>query len=294
MDYLGSKMLPISIALGGLVTGAIKSGLAFESSFAGITKTINMSAFETQQLRGKMIELSKTIPVSVNELNKIGELGGQLGIGSKDIVTFTDTIAKLGVATNLTTEEGSLMLAQFMNVMKLDDSQIATLGSTIVELGNNFATTEKDITSMAGRLSATTSVMGISAADTLGFATAMSSLGISAEEGGSALGRVLIKFNDYASQGGKAAAKLGKVAGMTGEAFSKMWKEDKTKAMQKLIQGLGEMSEKGQDILPIMEELGIKNTRDRTTVLKLASGYRTLNSALKSSNAEWGSTVALS
>lgn len=209
MDYLGSKMLPISIALGGLVTGAIKSGLAFESSFAGITKTINMSAFETQQLRGKMIELSKTIPVSVNELNKIGELGGQLGIGSKDIVAFTDTIAKLGVATNLTTEEGSLMLAQFMNVMKLDDSQIATLGSTIVELGNNFATTEKDITSMASRLSATTSVMGISSADTLGFATAMSSLGISAEEGGSALGRVLIKFNDYANQGGKAAAKLG-------------------------------------------------------------------------------------
>lgn len=60
-------------------------------------------------------------------------------------------------------------------------SDYSKLGSVVVALGNNFATTEADIVSMASRLAATGELTGLSEAQIMGLATAMSSVGIEAE-----------------------------------------------------------------------------------------------------------------
>ena len=293
LDYMGSKLLPFSIALGGLMTATLKAGMSFESAFAGVEKTVDAPRFVIAQLRDDFIDLSKKIPLATNELAKIGEMGGQLGIPEQNLMKFTEVVAKLGVSTNMTTDEISMMTAQFMNVMKVDFDNIDRLGSTLVELGNNLPTTESDIMSMAQRFSSVASTMDISAQSTLGWSGALSSLGILAEEGGSALGRTMIKFNEHVSSGGESLKQLSEISGMTNKEFSKLWSKDKSKATQSVIKGLSEYKKEGKDLLPILKELGISNTRDRNTVLKLANGYDVVKKSISMANDEWNRNKAL-
>src|SRR5690349_3064943 len=88
-DLTKSLTLPL-VAVGGL---SIKAAMDFESSFAGIRKTVDgvvdaggsLTAFG-KKLQQDFRDLAKEIPVSVNELNRIGESAGQLGIKSESIL----------------------------------------------------------------------------------------------------------------------------------------------------------------------------------------------------------------
>ena len=75
-----------------------------------------------------------------------------MGIETENILEFTETMAQMGTATNLAGEEGAKTLARFMNVTGTSQDQVKNLGSAIVELGNNFATSESEIASLAMRM----------------------------------------------------------------------------------------------------------------------------------------------
>ncbi len=62
--------------------------------------------------------------------------------------------------------------------MGTSQSQFSNIGSTLVDLGNNFATTEKPIMEMAHRMAGAGKQVGLTEAQVLGFAAALSSVGI--------------------------------------------------------------------------------------------------------------------
>ena len=132
---------------------------------------------------------------------ELAAAGGQLGIKTENRSKFTETMAMLGTATNLYGEEGAATLAKFANVTKMDQENFDRLGSSIVDLGNNFATTESDIANMSMRLAGAGTQIGLSQADILGIATALSSVGIEAEMGGSAFSKAMIAMQMATTNG---------------------------------------------------------------------------------------------
>jgi len=194
-------------ALGGGLAASINTAVSFESAFAGVLKTTDGLTDSTgklnqtgQELRDEFVNLSKEVPLAFEELAAIGELGGQLGIGKESLIDFTETIGALGVATNLTTEEAATAIARFQNIYQVagEDAGQNTqqVGSAIVALGNNFATTERDITAFAERIAGAGNIAGLTQADVLGIGAAMSSVGVEAEAGGTAIQKVLINMNN--------------------------------------------------------------------------------------------------
>jgi prefoldin subunit 5 len=89
---------------------AIKAAGDFESSFADIRKTVTATEPEFAQMSSEIRELAKTIPTSVNELNKLGGVAGQLGVEADNIVEFTKTMAMLGDTTDIAGEQAALSL----------------------------------------------------------------------------------------------------------------------------------------------------------------------------------------
>ena len=79
--------------------------------------------------------------------------------------------------------------------------------------------------SMALRLGRTGTVVGISAQDVLGYSTALSSLGIDAEAGGSAVSRTWTKLQNAVSQGGEDLDNFSKISGMSADEFKQAWAE---------------------------------------------------------------------
>lgn len=299
-DYLGSKLLPISYGLGLITIGAVGVGASFENAFQDVVKTLNAPQITLDALRQSIRDLSSEIPVSANELSKLTSIGAQLGLPAESLMKFTDTVARLGVATNITSEEAGLVVTQFTNVMQSSDKlgkklskgmYIERVGNTLVQLGNTTSTTEDAIMQMSRRLSGVASVMKLTGAETLGWSASMSSLGIAAQQGGSALGRVMMKFNAFVSEGGGGLTKLAKLSGMSAKQFEKSWGEDVSGTMQILLKNMNKLSK--NELQDVLNELGVKNTQDVQVMLKLAKGIKTVDNALFQANKGWTENNAL-
>ncbi len=140
--------------IGAILKGAVTAGIEFESSFAGVKKTVDATDAEFEQLSQGLRNMAKQIPVNVNELNKIAEAAGQLGIKKGDVLEFTKVMANLGATTNLSADQAATSIARMANIMGTSSKDFERLGSTIVDLGNKSAATESEIVEMALRIPA--------------------------------------------------------------------------------------------------------------------------------------------
>ncbi|MGN0180507.1 MAG: phage tail tape measure protein, partial [Monoglobaceae bacterium] len=283
-------------AAGGVA--AAKFAIDFEDSFAGVKKTVDGTPEQLDRIRQSIIDMStkginghSAIPQTTKELNELAAAGGQLGIQTENIADFTETMAMLGSATNLSGEEGAKTLARFMNVAGVSQDKIGNLGSAIVDLGNNFATTEAEIADMAMNMGATGAAVGISAQDILAYSTTLSSLGAEAAAGGSAISRIWMDIQQAVSEGGSALESFAATSGKSSAEFADSWKKDASGAFRDFIEGLG----KSEDIIGKLQELGFSNIRDLQALQKLAGpqGLELLNNALEMSNSAWEENTAL-
>ena len=280
-----------------LIAGAAASVKAFatmEDAMHGVQKTTNLSDVEISKMKDSLQEMSAQMPVAATELAGIAEAAGQLGIENKNILGFTDTIAKLGSATNLAYEEGATALAQFANITQMAQGDFDRLGSVIVELGNNTAATEADIVSMAQRLAATGSMMGLTEAEIMGLSGAMASVGIEAEAGGTAMSMALKKMDASVRESGSELEEYARISGMTAEEFASAWSEAPDQAISSFIEGLGEMMANGEDANAALESLGITGIRETDTLLRLAGAGELTAEAFEMASDAWEENTALS
>ena len=302
-QVLGQKMSGVGDGLtratAGISSGmllAARSAINFESDFAGVVKTVNATPEELEKIRQSFLNLSTEIPVSANELARIGEVAGQLGIKTENIVDFTKTIADLGATTNLSSEEGATSLAQFMAVMGTSQSSIRNLGSTLVELGNNFATNERSIVEMSQRLSGMGKQTNMSEADVLGLAAAMSTVGIEAEAGGSAMTQVMTKMQNAVMSGGENLGKFAKAAGVSASEFANAFNNRPVEALELVLKGLKHVKESGGNVNEVLESLGVSGIREADAVKRLSGaldGDSGLGKALEIANKGWRENSAL-
>lgn len=177
----------IKKAIGDCIDAASK----FETAFTGVYKTVDATPEQFADIKQNIKDLAREIPVSTTEIAGVAEVAGQLGIEAENIMNFTEVMIKLGTATNLSSEDGASALAKLANITKMSADDYGRLGSTVVSLGNHFATTERDVIEMATRLASTGAVLGLSEAQILAVAAALSSVGIEAEAGGTAFSKLL-------------------------------------------------------------------------------------------------------
>ncbi|EGO6114064.1 phage tail tape measure protein [Enterococcus faecalis] len=203
--------LPIAGAVGAVTTAAVK----WESSFTGVKKTND----EIVDSNGKVIysyddlekglrDLAKELPTSHEEIAKVAEAAGQLGIKTDKVVGFTKTMIDMGESTNMSADTAATSLARFANITQMSQDKFSNLGSAIVDLGNNLATTESEITEMGLRLAGAGKQIGMTEGDIVGFAAALSSVGIEAEAGGSAFSRLMVQMQLATETGVEAFAPL--------------------------------------------------------------------------------------
>ncbi len=274
-----------------LAKSVVTVGLNFESAFAGVRKTVDATEEEFEQFESGLREMSTQMPMAASELAAIAEAAGQLSIKNENLLSFTETMAHLGVTTNLTSQEAATALARLANITGMNQENFGRLGSAIVELGNNFATTESEITEMALNISAAGTQVGMTEADILGVAAALSSLGLESHAGGTAISRAIVQMASACETGSAELAYFAKAAGMSTSEFQKYFAEDATGALTTFITGLGNLED--ESALQFLDEMGISEIRLRDALLRASNANELFTSAIKSSNQAWNENSAL-
>lgn len=333
-----------------------KAAISWESDFAGVKKTNDEVkdsngnvTYSYKDLENGLRDLAKQLPSSHSEIAKVAEAAGQLGIKTQNVKSFTKTMIDLGESTNMSAESAATSLARFANITQMSQKDFDKLGSAIVDLGNNYATTESEITEMALRIAGAGKQVGMSQGDILGFATALSSVGVEAEAGGSAISKVMVQmqlavekgtgaFGELEERANNAGFSIGEVsqavvnggkplksmaealgmnssslkkmykeadksktslenfasvAGISNEQFSKLFKNDPSKAIMKFIQGLSNAEKQGTSAIKMLDDMDIKEVRLRDSLLRAANASGVFDNAIKTGNKAWKENSAL-
>src|SRR5690606_16594977 len=142
LDMIGNGATIMAGAITLAFGASVKAAVDWETAFAGVLKTVDGSPEQLARLEQGLRDMARELPASHAEIAAVAEAAGQLGIKVEDVEQFTRTMIDLGETTNLSADQAATALARFMNIMGTSTSEVDRLGSTIVELGNNAATTE--------------------------------------------------------------------------------------------------------------------------------------------------------
>lgn len=293
IDKIGNKLSVISAGVGGIAVASLKSAIDFETAFTGVIKTVDGTEEQLASLKKGILDMSTKLPSSASEIASVAEAAGQLGIQVDNILDFTKVMIDLGNSTNVSADEASTALAKFANVTKMSADEYQRLGSTIVALGNNYATTEADIISMAQNLASAGTQVGMSQSDIMALATALSSVGLEAQAGGTAFSKALVEMQLAVETNSKDLKNWADVAGMSIKEFTKLFKEDATSALQAFIKGLSECGGETESAIKVLDDMGITETRMRDALLRSANASDTFTSAIELGNKAWEENTAL-
>lgn len=270
-----------------------QASMDFESAMTGVAKTTDLTDDELSAMSDAIKEMSTEIPATTEELAAIAESAGQLGIHKESLLDFTEIMAMLGTSTNMTADEAATSLSRLANITGMSQEDFDRLGATIVDLGNNLATTEKEIVDMSMRIAGAGAQVGMTEAEIMSFSGALSSVGIEAEAGGSAFSTLISNMSLAVQQGGDGLEQFADVAGMSASEFAAAFEEDAAGAIIQFIQGLGNMESEGRSAIAVLDDMGLSDIRMRDALLRAAGASDVFTNALQIGSNAWDENTAL-
>ena len=270
-----------------------QASMDFESAMTGVAKTTDLTDDELSTMSDAIKEMSTEIPATTEELAAIAESAGQLGIHKESLLDFTEIMAMLGTSTNMTADEAATSLSRLANITGMSQEDFDRLGATIVDLGNNLATTEKEIVDMSMRIAGAGAQVGMTEAEIMSFSGALSSVGIEAEAGGSAFSTLISNMSLAVQQGGDGLEQFADVAGMSASEFAAAFEEDAAGAIIQFIQGLGNMESEGRSAIAVLDDMGLSDIRMRDALLRAAGASDVFTNALQIGSNAWDENTAL-
>lgn len=253
----------LTVPIGGFLGLSAKSFIDFEDNLANVRKTVGLTEESTRSFGRALEGLSTTTRTSLTDLVDIATIGGQLGIAEKDIFNFTKAIDTLNVALGDEFKGGAEeitgtigTLRQLFKDIKSDDisSDLLLIGNALNELGASGLATSPVVSDFANRIAGVTGgLKGIKSGDILGLSAALQELGVTAERGGSAIGRI---YQRIAQDAGGFARALG----LNVKDFTDLVNTDINEAFLLVSKRVQEVGEDNVAFAEILDELSLKGS----------------------------------
>jgi TP901 family phage tail tape measure protein len=285
------------VGLGGalVIRKTLISFSELEQGLIEVQKTTGMADAEIAQLKTQIHEIGQEVPVATTRLLEIAGAAGQLGVkGVKNVRLFTETLAKMEVASDIVGAEGAKALARLLNTAGESMDKVDELGSVIVALGNNAAASESEIVKMASEIGRATAAFEVSSDQVVAYGAALKSMGARAELSGSAIGRMMIMIEKASISGGEQLQKLANMAGMTANKFRSAFEKDAASALNALLRGMNRMvTDEGRKAVGLLGDLGLNSMEVVKGITPLISNIEELDNAFNIANDEMEDSNAL-
>jgi TP901 family phage tail tape measure protein len=229
------------VALGASIVVPIKTAIDFESSMADVKKVVDFtSKAELDKFSNDLIKLTRTIPMSANELAQVAASGGQLGIAKKELIGFTEIVSKMSTAFDMSASDAGDSIAKIMNVYSLNIEKARQLGDAINHLSNNSASKARDIVNVLSRVGGNASLAGLTGQEAGAMASTFLSLGKSSEEAGTSINAFLLRLQTPEKQNKDFMQGL-KDIGISAKQLKKEMDENPTKAIDSFLERLAKV-----------------------------------------------------
>ncbi|OJH31507.1 Phage-related minor tail protein [Wolbachia endosymbiont of Armadillidium vulgare] len=267
-----------TIGLGLTLAAPIKVAVDFESAMADVAKVVefNKETKEADKFVKKLKEMSRTVPLSAAELAQIAASGGQLGIKKEDLFKFTETVAKMSTAFDMSAEQAGDSIAKLSNVYGIDVSEMEHVGNVINHLSDNTAAKAKDMVEALAIVGGTAKQFGLKFEQTSSLVNAFISLGKQPAKAATAINALLSKLQTAEGQGKEFKAALEEM-GITAEEMVQRISESGEEALLHFFQTLKKMDNQERSTI-LMKLFGQEYQDD---IALLAGSFNKYEDAIK-------------
>lgn len=285
--YYGS----VAAALGRISTAAVQAGADQERSFADVNRTAQGTVSQLNELRSAYTNLSTKTVTPFKDLAKIGTLGAQMNIPTKELKDFTGAVAKFSTVTGMDVEAATTAFGRFGQMLGgLQESAkgkadgYAVLANQIADLGAKSVATEPEIANMAVSIAAQGKSAGLTQNEILALSSTLASLAIPKEWARGSLQRIFNTINAAAAEGSDSMHTYARALGVTDDQFQKMWRDNPNKVLQGVLQSVADIGDKVERAQAI-KDLGFKNVRDVELISRMSQNLGLYVDQLKEAEA---------
>lgn len=217
------------------VAASVKAAMDFETAMAEVGKTVEFTAGNSLPKLGEELkQLSLEIPLSASELAAITASGGQLGVADKDLIGFTTTVAKMGVAFDMSADQAGDSMAKLSNVMQIPIKEMDRIGDMINTISNNSPAKAAEIVTALSSVGSSVKSAGFTEQFSVGLTGALIAQGRDASVTSNAIESMVTTFStlDMATTRQKEAFKA---LGTTSGDFAAKFKADGQAATQEFF-----------------------------------------------------------
>ena len=288
---VGRNALFFTAAIATPLIYATKLAVEFEDKMADVGKTTGLQGHALEKFGDQLLEMSTTTRTSIDDLVKIGEIGGQLGVAESELLSFVDSANKFNVAlgSDFTggVEEAVSSISKIKNLfgstrgLDIADS-INRTGSAINELGAVGSGTSYNITDFALRVGALPDAVKPSLESILALGTYLEESGVDAQIASSGFAKLI-------ELAGTDISAFAQQMNMTSEAATELFNKDSLAFIKQFSQTFKGMS--GTELSAVMDDLGIGSMEAKkvigalsTDTVDLATGMDRLTTLMMISN----------
>jgi TP901 family phage tail tape measure protein len=265
-----------------VIHATVGSFAEYETGLANVQKTTGLSKAAIAELSVEFDKLAATLPVSTKTMLDIAGAAGALGVGTKEgILAVTDAVAKLGVTTNLTGEEGAQKMVRLMNVFGEAPTSIGRVANALVALDNTNAATAREILNIGTEVGLATQQFHIGSEAALAFGATMANMGVRAELGGTAVGRTMLSIQrSLTGELPKGLKVLEQLFGENQAAMKQWFSADPSAFFVALLKHLEEARLGGSKLFSVLHDLGLDQQQTNKSIGALIGHWSDLEKSM--------------
>ncbi|EAK9946058.1 phage tail tape measure protein [Campylobacter lari] len=268
----------------GIVGKSIKVGIDFESAIADVKKVTELSeGHSLKDFKQDIIDLSKKLPMSAEEIAKIVSEGGKLGLASKEALEFGKTAAAMGVAFEMGADEAGEAIGGLMANLQTDVKGIKDLGDSINYLADKGSSDAKNIVDIISRIGGMGNLVGLQRENMAALAATLDEVKIPAEVAGTAISSMLTKLSTADALGEKAEEAFTQL-GLSGEFMKKALNENSQEAINLLLSRIKTLNKESQ--IGVITNIFGNDSGTIRAMTTLVNGYDRYQELLKMANSE--------
>jgi len=261
---------------------AFRQFTKFNRVMADVSKNVGVIGTPLQKLGDQLIDIAKESGLAADQVGKIADSAGRLGIRGDDLENFTRTIARLTLTTNLQGDEAATSLARLLNVTGESIDQTETLASVIAKLGASVAASETEIVNFAREVASAGAQFDLSSTDVVALGASFAALGRNAESVRTTILKTFTALDvGLSEEGTKAAKALESLFEEPLEALQERFLIDPTQFFADFVEQLRDAQNEGVKFRDVLDDIGIKQIRVITDLGASLKGVEALQKQIQ-------------
>lgn len=236
-----------AVALGSTLAAPVNQAIKFETAMANVRKVVDGLDDEQKfkSMQKDILNLTREIPMASDEIAKLVEAAGQAGFPKDEIIDFTRSAAKMGVAFDISADQAGDMMAKWRTSFRYNQGQVNELADIINHLSNVTASSAPKISEVVTRIGPLGEVAGLASREIAALGTTLTSMGIQEEIAATGIKNLMLSMT-----AGKSATKAQKEAyaslGFTSTQVAHSMQKDAKKTITTILTSIQRLPKEKQ------------------------------------------------